>query len=100
MFLAKNQENARKAADANFAMEQVKRIDNEVGKMFPSVKTLFNKGLREDYQKQQAEFYKDLKTLMFEGDMSKKLGDTAIAKKLQRKMANGGLDVKARQRVF
>ena len=37
---------------------------------------------------------------MFEGDMSKKLGDTAIAKKLQRKMANGGLDVKARQRVF
>ena len=100
MFLAKNQENARKSADANFAMEQVKRIDNEVGKMFPSIKTLFNKGLREDYKKQQAEFYKDLKTLMFEGDMSRKLGDTAIAKKIQRKMTNGGLDVKARQRVF
>ena len=35
MFLAKNAEEARKAADANFAMEQVKRIDKEVGKMFP-----------------------------------------------------------------
>jgi len=100
MFLAKNQENARKASDANFAMEQVKRIDNEVGKMFPGVKTLFNKGLREDYQKQQAEFYKDLKTLMFEGDMSKKLGDTAIAKKLQRKMTNGGLNAESRKIVF
>ena len=100
MFLAKNQENARKASDANFAMEQVKRIDNEVGKMFPGVKTLFNKGLREDYQKQQAEFYKDLKTLMFEGDMSKKLGNTAIAKKLQRKMTNGGLNAESRKIVF
>tara|TARA_R100001440_G_scaffold69452_1_gene91307 strand:- start:8773 stop:12795 length:4023 start_codon:yes stop_codon:yes gene_type:complete len=100
MFLAKNQENARKASDANFAMEQVKRIDNEVGKMFPGVKTLFNKGLREDYQKQQAEFYKDLKTLMFEGDMSKKLGNTTIAKKLQKKMTNGGLNAESRKIVF
>jgi hypothetical protein len=31
MFLAKNAENARKASDANFAMEQVKRIDKEGG---------------------------------------------------------------------
>ena len=100
MFLAKNQENARKASDANFAMEQVKRIDNEVGKMFPGVKTLFNKGLREDYQKQQAEFYKDLKTLMFEGDMSKKLGNTTIAKKLQKKMTDGGLNAESRKIVF
>ena len=38
MFLAKNQENARKSADANFAMEQVKRIDNEVGKCFKALK--------------------------------------------------------------
>ena len=66
MFLAKNAEEAGKAADANFAMEQVKRIDNEVGKMFPSIKTLFNKGLREQYTKQQNQFYKDLKELMFE----------------------------------
>jgi hypothetical protein len=100
MFLAKNQENARKAADANFAMEQVKRIDKEVGKMFPSIKTLFNKGLREDYKKQQAEFYKDLKTLMFEGDMSKKLGNTDIYKKLQKTMTNGGLNKKSQNVVF
>src|SRR5210317_1847127 len=46
MFLAKNAENARKASDANFAMEQVKRIDKEVGKMFSPMKSFFNKTLR------------------------------------------------------
>ena len=99
-FLAKNAENARKGADANFAMEQVKRIDSEVGKMFPSIKTLFNKGLREDYRKQQQTFYKDLKELMFEGDMSKKIGSTKLYKKLEKQMKNGGLDSKARTTVF
>ena len=42
MFLAKNVEAAGKAADTNFAIEQVKRIDKEVGKMFPTVKSFFN----------------------------------------------------------
>lgn len=41
IFLAKNLEEARKASDANFAMEQVKRIDKEVGKMFPENKNTF-----------------------------------------------------------
>jgi len=100
MFLAKNVEEAGKAADANFAMEQVKRIDNEVGKMFPSIKTLFNKGLRDEYKKQQDAFYKDLKELMFEGDLSKKVGNTAIAKKVQKTMTDGGLDSKSQQVVF
>ncbi len=85
MFLAKNAENARKASDANFAMEQVKRIDKEVGKMFPSVKSFFNKTLREDNKKGQAQFYKDLKELMFEGDLSKNVGNTKIYKKYKNK---------------
>jgi len=100
MFLAKNKEEARKAADANFAMEQVKRIDKEVGKMYPSVKTLFNKGLREQYTKQQNQFYKDLKELMFEGDLSKNMGDTEIAKKLKLQMKNGGLNNKSQSIIF
>ena len=100
MFLAKNAEEAGKAADANFAMEQVKRIDNEVGKMFPSIKTLFNKGLREQYTKQQDQFYKDLKELMFEGDLSKKLGNTKLSQKLQRQMKNGGLNSDSQKIVF
>jgi hypothetical protein len=41
MFLAKNRENARKMADANFAMEQVKRIDKEVSKMYSICKIIF-----------------------------------------------------------
>ena len=46
IFLAKNREEGAKAADANFAMEQVKRIDKEVGKMFSPIKSLFNKTLK------------------------------------------------------
>ena len=58
MFLAKNLEDARKASDSNFAMEQVKRIDKEVGKMFPTIKTFFNKTLREDQKKHKKFFIK------------------------------------------
>ena len=100
MFLAKNAEEARKAADANFAMEQVKRIDKEVGKMFPTIKTFFNKTLRDNNKKGQDEFYKDLKELMFEGDLTRKVGNTAIYKKVLKQMENGGLNAKSRQIVF
>jgi hypothetical protein len=100
MFLAKNRENARKMADVNFAMEQVKRIDKEVGKMFPALKTFFNKTLREDQKQAQATFYKDLKELMFEGDLSKKLGDLKLTKKLEKQMVNGGLDKDSRKIIF
>jgi hypothetical protein len=100
MFLAKNIEEAKKAADINFAMEQVKRIDKEVGKMFPTVKTFFNKTLREDQKKAQEIFYKDLKELMFEGDLSKKIGNTATVKKLQKQMTNGNLSEESQNIVF
>ena len=100
MFLAKNAEEARKASDANFAMEQVKRIDKEVGKMFPPIKTFFNKTLRENNKKGQEQFYKDLKELMFEGDLTKKVGNTATYKKVLKQMKNGGLNVKSQQVIF
>jgi len=100
IFLAKNTEEARKAADVNFAMEQVKRIDKEVSKMFPTVKTFFNKTLREDQKKAQEIFYKDLKELMFEGDLSKKIGNTSIVKKLQKQMMDGGLNPESQNVVF
>ena len=100
MFLAKNAEEARKAADSNFAMEQVKRIDKEVGKMFPTIKTFFNKTLRENNKKGQDQFYKDLKELMFEGDLSKKVGNTATYKKILKQMKDGGLNTKSQQIVF
>jgi hypothetical protein len=45
-------------ADANFAMEQVKRIDKEVGKMYSPVKSFFNKTLREDNKKVKLNFIK------------------------------------------
>jgi hypothetical protein len=100
LFLAKNLEAGRKGADVNFAMEQVKRIDKEVGKMFPTVKNFFNKTLREDQKKGREVFYKDLKELMFEGDLSKKIGNTVIVKKLQKQMKDGGLTPESQNVVF
>ena len=100
MFLAKNKENAAKAADSNFAMEQVKRIDKEVSKMFPTLKTFFNRTLKEDQTKAQEVFYKDLKELMFEGDLSKKVGNTKTYKKVLKQMKDGGLNTKSQQVVF
>jgi len=87
MFLAKNVEAAGKAADANFAMEQVKRIDKEVGKMFPTVKSFFNGSGKVNAIKKE-EFYKDLKELMFEGDLSDKVGNTATYKKVLKQMTD------------
>jgi hypothetical protein len=100
MFLAKNRENARKMADANFAMEQVKRIDKEVGKMFPAVKSFFNKTLRDDQVKAREIFYKDLKELMFEGDLSNKISNTKIFNKVKKQMQDGGLNVDSQQTIL
>ena len=100
MFLAKNRELAGQAADANFAMEQVKRIDKEVGKMFPTIKTFFNKTLREEQKQEREVFYKDLKEIMFEGDLSKKIGNTATVKKLQKQMSDGGLNSESQNIIF
>ncbi|MDA1284537.1 MAG: hypothetical protein O3C61_06385, partial [Proteobacteria bacterium] len=100
LFLAKNKELAGQASDANFAMEQVKRIDQEVGKMYPTIKKFFNKTLREDQKQAKQIFYKDLKELMFEGDLSKEMGNTAIVKKLQKQMGNAGLNPESQNVVF
>jgi hypothetical protein len=100
MFLAKNAENARKASDANFAMEQVKRIDKEVGKMFSPMKSFFNKTLRENNKKGQEQFYKDLKEMMFEGDLTKPLGKTEIVQKVKTQMKNGGLNTESQKIIF
>ena len=82
MFLGKMREASGKAADTNFAMEQVKRIDKEVSKMFPSIKSYFNK----DVVHKKEDFYKDLKELMFEGILQDKIGNTATYKKVQKQM--------------
>ena len=90
MFLGKNAEEAGKAADANFAMEQVKRIDKEVSKMYPPVKSLFKTTGVSNTAKQD-NFFKDLKELMFEGDLSKNLGNTKILKKIKKEMDDAEL---------
>jgi hypothetical protein len=67
IFEARRLEKGREMADTNFAMEQVKRIDREVDKIFPSVKTFLDSNTEDT----RALFLKDLDEAMFAGDLRK-----------------------------
>ena len=67
IFEARRLEKGREMADTNFAMEQVKRIDREVDKIFPSVKTFLDSNTEDS----RALFLKDLDEAMFAGDLRK-----------------------------
>ena len=99
LFLGKNAEQAGISADSNFAMEQVKRIDKEVSKMYPSVKSFFLRNGPKNKQNQES-FYKDLKELMFEGDLNNKLGNTKTFKKIKKEMSNSGLNSKSQNIIL
>ena len=99
MFLGKMRESSGKAADAHFAIEQSKRIDKEVHKMFPSVKSFFNVN-KELTSARKQEFYKDLKELMFEGNLQDKLGNTGIYKKIKNQMNKADLNPESQKTIF
>ena len=73
VFLAKRKETGRLMADTNFAREQVKRIDQEVDKMFPSVKTFLNKTTEDE----RGNFLKEVNELLFSGDLKEGIPDNA-----------------------
>ena len=74
LFLAQRTEQGRLMADTNFAMEQVKRIDQEVDKMFPEVKTFLNKTTEDE----RGTFLKEINDLIFAGDLKKEIGDDIL----------------------
>ena len=65
VFLTRRTEAGRLMADTNFAMEQVKRIDKEVNKMFPTVKNFMNKTTDDE----RGAFLKELNDLLFTGNL-------------------------------
>jgi len=85
VFLAKATEKGRQMADTNFAMEQVKRIDQEVDGMFPEVKSFFNK-TNEDGR---AKFLKNLDEALFAGDLKENI-PAASAKNIMKQMKERG----------
>ena len=99
MFLGKMREASGKAADTNFAMEQVKRMDKEVSKMFPVVKSFFNRSGKINAAKKDL-FYKDLKELMFEGNLNDKIGKTGTYKKIKTQMTDAKLSDESQGIVF
>tara|TARA_E500000318_G_scaffold44378_1_gene41965 strand:+ start:3021 stop:7016 length:3996 start_codon:yes stop_codon:yes gene_type:complete len=80
IFLARVREKGKEMADTNFAMEQVKRIDREVDKMFPGVKSLLDKS----NDKNRNEFLKDINELLFSGDLKSTIPDQSLDKFIKR----------------
>jgi hypothetical protein len=76
VFLSQRAEKGKLMADTNFAMEQVKRIDQEVDGMFPEVKSFLNKTTEDN----RGQFLKELNDLMFSGDLKKDLPQDAMKK--------------------
>ena len=87
VFLSKARETGRLMADTNFAREQVRRIDQEVDKMFPSVKTFLNKTTDDE----RGKFLKELNELLFSGDLKEGIpndGYNAFLKSAKKKGAD------------
>ena len=74
LFRAQRTEKGRLMADTNFAMEQVKLIDNEVDKMFPEVKSFLNKTTEDN----RGQFLKEINDLMFSGDLKADLPQESV----------------------
>ena len=92
LFLAKMKEQGRRMGDTNFAMEQVKRIDQEVDKMFPEVKTFLNKTTEDN----RGQFLKEINDIMFSGDLKKGIDDKFlkpfITNAKKRKVSNDSIN--------
>jgi hypothetical protein len=65
IFEAKMFEKGATAADVNGAMEIVKRIDSDVDRMFPSLKSAFNKST----EKEKTQVLKEINDSMFSGKL-------------------------------
>jgi hypothetical protein len=88
IFSARAKEKGRGMADVNFAMEQVKRIDQEVNKMFPEVKSLMNKTTQDEH----GAFLKELNELLFSGDLKSGIPEQAYNKFLKSATKKGASD--------
>jgi len=92
IFEAKMFEKGATASDVNSAMEIVKRIDSDVDRMFPSLKSAFNKST----EKEKTQVLKEINDAMFSGKLDEvmpletrqKLTNTLEAKGLPQENIN------------
>ena len=80
VFDVQRTEKGRLMSDTNFALEKVKRIDQDVDKMFPEVKSFLNKTTEDG----RGAFLKEINDLMFEGDLKKGLPENITTTFLKR----------------
>ena len=89
IFLAKAKEQNRKMMDLNFADEQVKRIDIELKKVFPSTKKILK---TTESKKEYDDFLKTADEMLFKGDLDKGLNPrlaTQLTKVVTQKLGKG-----------
>ena len=95
VFNVQRTEKGRLMSDTNFALEKVKRIDQDVDKMFPEVKSFLNKTTEDG----RGAFLKEINDLMFEGDLKKGL-PTKITTTFLKRAKKLGADAKTTSSIL
>jgi len=90
-FLAKEAQKARELKDVNFAKEQTARIDREINKIFPQVKSI--------YGENRKKLLKDLDELLFTGDLNEGLNPN-LSKTIAKTMSSAGASQESIGTVF
>src|SRR6056300_289535 len=95
IFEAKMAEKGASMADTNRAMELVKRMDSDVDKMFPSLKTTFTKSTG----KEKSKILKEINDTMFSGKLDEDIAQP-IKDSLTDTLKKKGLDQKGVNNLF
>jgi hypothetical protein len=95
IFEAKMAEKGATMADTNRAMELVKRMDTDIDKMFPSLKTTFTKSTGKEKNK----ILKEINDTMFSGKLDEELPQE-VKNNLTESLTKKGLDQKGVNSLF
>ena len=95
VFEEKMAERGATMADTNRAMELVKNLDNEIDKMFPTLKTTFSKSTG----KEKSVVLKEINDALFDGNLDDEISEQAVSR-LTSVLKDKGLKKEGIQSIF
>ena len=95
VFEEKMAERGATMADTNRAMELVKNLDNEIDKMFPTLKTTFSKSTG----KEKSVVLKEINDTLFDGNLDDEISEQAVSR-LTSVLKDKGLKEEGIQSIF
>jgi len=95
VFEEKMAERGATMADTNRAMELVKNLDNEIDKMFPTLKTTFSKSTG----KEKSVVLKEINDALFDGNLDDEISEQAVSR-LTSVLKDKGLKEEGIQNIF